>query len=92
MEQRTGPGRFKKVVSYRRGLVYGNDLCGQRIAPCDNGSDMEKGVHQFRLSVDTYSRVGQCSIPRGGYGHPWIGKGGCWKQVLAILKTGGCLG
>jgi hypothetical protein len=31
LDQRTSQGRCKKVVAYRKGLAYGNDLMGQKI-------------------------------------------------------------
>lgn len=31
IDQRTAPGRCKKVVMFRRGILYGNDTTGQRV-------------------------------------------------------------
>ncbi|KEZ41803.1 hypothetical protein SAPIO_CDS6794 [Scedosporium apiospermum] len=39
LEQRTGSGKFNKVMLYRRGIVYGNDLRGQPISACETDSD-----------------------------------------------------
>jgi hypothetical protein len=40
MDQRTGPGRFKKVMWYRADVAYGNDLTEEPMSVWDAGLEL----------------------------------------------------
>lgn len=41
INQRTGSGKFKKVMWYRKRFGYGNDLVGQPVEPWKRGQEAE---------------------------------------------------
>lgn len=57
INQRTGRGKFKKVMWYRERLGYGNDLIGQRLAPWKTGQEAQYAAFADRLLPGGSSRT-----------------------------------